>query len=420
MDLYETCENLINESKKKLEKYDSYREHSGMDSNIFTVLGMERDEVNTHSSMLYSICKSYSKNRYRDSFIKMLLAKIDLPESFQNETWEVEREHFTKFGRIDLFLRSKRKSKGMTVRCIVIEIKIDACDQDRQLKRYEEYAKSNYDDYRILYLTLDGKEPIEQSFREIAEGKFNRISFKAHIRPWLVQCIEEFTENGIDCSFIRQYEILLEKLVGENQMQNDIKNLIHSSTDLLAGMEIAKSIEAVKNEITNNFMKAIKQEFISQGYAVLAEYNEDKSKSNKEVCKCLGFEIKKFKLGDKILYFSIGIEIETYLFYYIGFYEKINDEMVFIDINEVSDKHKRFYNSCAKTVQQAIGEEIRENSYSSMYWKNIKDKEGQIYDFKHFSVNCADLMETYKEEAERIATETIIYLERIKDLLSDN
>lgn len=94
--------------------------------------------------------------------------------------------------------------------------------------------------------------------------------------------------------------------------------------------------------------------------------------------------------------------------------------MVFVDSNEISSKYKGIYNSCEKTVQQALGVEIRKNSYSSMYYEYIKDKDGQRYDFKLFSANCAGLMETYREEAARIATEIIASLERIRDLLSDN
>lgn len=120
---------------------------------------------------------------------------------------------------VDLFL----KSRGNKKYCIVIELKIDAADQVNQIERYQEYVmKNTYENYRIIYLTLDGHTPSEQSMGKSNKNKIIKVSFFEDIVRWLDSCIEICVNENIEYSFIQQYRILLKKLQCEDNMQRKI------------------------------------------------------------------------------------------------------------------------------------------------------------------------------------------------------
>ena len=76
----------------------------------------------------------------------------------------------TEGGRIDLLIKSGNK-------VIVIENKIYADDQKTQMKRYQNFCQQ-YDDYRLLYLNLDGIEPSEDSIVDmVLDEDYHIISY---------------------------------------------------------------------------------------------------------------------------------------------------------------------------------------------------------------------------------------------------
>ena len=199
---------LIDETSAILDEYRNKRDKAGLDYNVFSLMDIERDELNTHEYMIFTILNYRTNSELREEFVRLFLTSMGLPKSFQNEKWMVEKEHFTENnGRIDLFF----KTKGHSKKCVVVELKIDAGDQKQQLKRYEDYVLENiYEDYRIIYLTLDGKEPSEQSYEGITNPrKLLCRSFREHLLEWLNNCIETCEEYDVDAGFIQQYKILI-------------------------------------------------------------------------------------------------------------------------------------------------------------------------------------------------------------------
>lgn len=95
-----------------------------------------------------------------------------------------KNEDATEGGRIDMTI-----TVGSWL--LIIENKIYAQDQDRQLLRYANYAKSSPKDYMLLYLTLDGKNASDRSTTD-AQGntaEYTPLSYKEHILAWLHQCV---------------------------------------------------------------------------------------------------------------------------------------------------------------------------------------------------------------------------------------
>ncbi len=409
---------IIEKTKEIVLQYEEKRIRTGLDYNIFSILNIERNEVSTHSVMLYTLLK-FTKDR-KKIFLNEFFDIIGLPNEFIEENWEVIREHSINDGRIDFFLKSKKT-------CIVIELKIDATDQYEQLWRYEKYVKNYHKnkDYRILYLTLDGKEATEQSIRNINVEKLQYISFSKHILTWLEKIIKVCEFEGIEDSFIKQYRLLIEKIITEDNVKNMIEGFVTDVNDFKACIQIEKSLIDIKGEVFYKFLKGIK-ESIKREKPV--EYELESAKDyfyarSKQAIPYIIYKIHTFKIAkEEELHFCLNITLDPELYYSFGFYSIINGEYEILNSNDISNSQKRIYNKCSEAVNTVLETEIRENGYKSLFYKCICDSNQHKYNFKKYSENCIELFdEDYRNnEAERIASEMKYYIKELKKYFSNN
>ena len=183
------------------------------DFNIFSILRNEYDEVNLHSKFIVELLKN--KN-YGKKFIEIFLGKLEI-QVFNYENINIFSEYSKGInGRIDILLEF---SKGKEKKAIIIENKIYAEDQIGQLNRYYySMISKNYfnDELEIVYLTLDGSEPDEESIKGLskeAKEKIVTISYKENIIGWIDDCIKEVAEVPIIRETLIQYRSLLKKLL---------------------------------------------------------------------------------------------------------------------------------------------------------------------------------------------------------------
>ena len=94
-------------------------------------------------------------------------------------------------GRMDILIKSG-SIQGDKTKAIIIENKIYASDQTKQLYRYYQFAEQKYglENSLILYLTLDGHSPhdisVTGSSRKMKKNEdYFCISYRDFIRPWL-------------------------------------------------------------------------------------------------------------------------------------------------------------------------------------------------------------------------------------------
>jgi len=137
----------------KIETIESIQKLKGETFNIFSILKMERLEVETHSALIYEMLNPNGAhaqgNKYLDLFIKQVLVEIN---DFDLTHVQVGREEMTYDGRrIDLTIKNEKYF-------IVIEMKIDAGDQLQQLFDYKIHADFKGLATKLYYLTLDGKD----------------------------------------------------------------------------------------------------------------------------------------------------------------------------------------------------------------------------------------------------------------------
>lgn len=213
-------------------KYDIL--HSFEDEfNIFSILRNERDEVNLHSKFIGELLKNRS---FGDIFLKLFLGiiGIEIDEEI-NKNIYLEYGASDK-GRIDILLKINSKSFK---KAIIIENKIDAGDQDKQLERYvRAMKKEGYfrDEITIIYLTLDGDRPSNYSLGHIQVNEVKILSYKDDITSWTERCIKESAvAPGIRETLV-QYKKLLEKLTnkGEEKMIDELKDMILSKEKYLS------------------------------------------------------------------------------------------------------------------------------------------------------------------------------------------
>ncbi|BCZ45833.1 hypothetical protein psyc5s11_19000 [Clostridium gelidum] len=397
---------LIKEADKIIKANSLAKKQNDIGFNIFTTLNIERDEVFTHSNMIYALLNPKGIHGMGDTYLKLFLAEIGISKNFLTYSWAVEREWIFENGRIDFFLKCEKM-------CIAIEMKIDARDQDKQLFRYEEYSKGINSNYLIYYLTLNEKDPSDQSAKGIDRRYFKCITFKVHILNWLKACLAATNENMAPYNFIKQYLYLIQKLVGEEKMAEAMKNLIKNGDDLMAAITIANSINEVKTEVLLNFMDELNKLLISSEVNLI-KYDREEVKSyykGSSIPKQI-YKIEENHSHDaEAINFILGIEITDTLYYYFCFIKKDKDgSITFINKEEIEKNHSEIFKKCSSALEKVFGE-IRRSSSVSLLWENIMDANGYKYDFKHFSANCVELKDNYVKEAKRIA-EIIINLKK--------
>jgi hypothetical protein len=207
-------------NKKNAEILDA----TGGRFNMFQVCGVNHYE-NTHSAIIAEFLNPNGshglKSKLLECFVSTLGDKIMI-KNFDCANANVVRERDTGDGRIDIVIDDNQKH------AIIIENKIYAGDQWKQLKRYDEFAEREYGkgNYQMFYLTLSGVSASEQSGTGV---DYICISYKETIIRWLEQCVPVAVH----------YPIVRETI---NQYINHLKQLTHQDMDTKNKEEIIDMI----------------------------------------------------------------------------------------------------------------------------------------------------------------------------------
>ena len=198
--------------ERALHLYDKYESGRKVPFNIFSILRGERDEVNLHSRFLYALLNyQKSPDAPRQNLTRFLrrVAKKD----FDQSGIKVERER----DNIDILITNDIKQ------AVVIENKIGAGDQPQQLQRYhDKLKKRGFDDISLLYLTLDGYAPSEDS---VGNLYYQSISYRDDLPPWLEGCQKHAYDEPALRESIAQYLQLVRKLTGTDFSEAYMKDL---------------------------------------------------------------------------------------------------------------------------------------------------------------------------------------------------
>ncbi|MEJ6467283.1 PD-(D/E)XK nuclease family protein [Fusobacterium ulcerans] len=187
-------------------------------------------------------------------------------ENFNFKNIQVFSEYtIKKNGRIDILLKlSSSKEKKV----IVIENKISADDQFQQLKRYyDSIVLEGYkeDEIEMVYLSLYGNEPSEDSINGLSEkikDNIKVISYKNEILEWLESCIKEVVQVPIIRETLVQYERLLKKLTfkEEKNLSEELKNMILFNQEYLDILyKLPDVLDSIKIDLQLKFWEKLEE-----------------------------------------------------------------------------------------------------------------------------------------------------------------
>lgn len=260
--------NLIAENKQQLKV-------KGEDFNIFSITKIERYENNTHSAMFAELLNPKGSHHQGDlflkEFLKIVFSKISLSDDDQDHSKEIQdyiknvqitTEHPVGViddksetgGRIDILLYSNKKR-------FIIENKIDAADQYKQIIRYCNFKEK---DDSVIYLTKFGTKPSVESAGNLKEGvDYFNLSYSKDIINWLEVCLEkngaiEF-ENDYVKHGIKQYLNLVKKITNrlETKFMLELKDTIKSNFE--AAEQIANIFYEARLELQKSFRWSVKE-----------------------------------------------------------------------------------------------------------------------------------------------------------------
>ncbi len=247
----EEIQQLLTQALPPIEKYYEYiAQHPSW--NIFYALGKTKylDEL-IHSYFLATVLRTKIDGKF--IFLQLFLDLLRQKFSYEynaadlHQTPHIETEYsigpitqdYMSGGRIDLLVKISDK-------ILVIENKIGADDQPKQLYRY--FKK--FPEAQLLYLTLTGYEPSKESLYKLEEegGTYECLSYKKDILSWLKSCAAELDKpNNMPCFWIEQLQTNL------SQYQKILEDL----TDEGAKKSMNEEIIKIANVNKNNFMSAL-------------------------------------------------------------------------------------------------------------------------------------------------------------------
>lgn len=228
-------ESVLKAIKTISDKHDIIDKHTGRRFNVYSIAGMERDEVYTHSRMIAELLNpkgSHGQNgKYLKLFCDQFLESSIAIESQDRATVSVERS--VEEGRIDIYV-------VLPELLLIIENKIDAPDRYRQLECYHSHAKKGSKPHALFYLTLDSHPPSADSLGSLDEedrSNIRNISYAEDLLPWIKDCLIQSLDLPNVYSGLRQYMNLICKITGNSmnaEQKQEMKSFLFQKPEYLS------------------------------------------------------------------------------------------------------------------------------------------------------------------------------------------
>ena len=244
-DNYDNYRLLLEKAGRLYERHEAGRRET---FNVFSVLRSEHDEVNLHSRFLAALLDYRKSHDGPRENLADFLCSVDV-RNFEHNDATVERES----GNIDILIRDSASKQA-----VVIENKIWAGDQPRQLQRYAEQLEENgYGAPHLLYLTLDGHAPSEDSARDL---KYDCISYNEHLSPWLERCQKRAYDKPALRESVAQYLRLIKKLTGKDFSEaymSDLKKLCLEDNNLVLVRDLSEAMVGARISLLQKLWQEI-------------------------------------------------------------------------------------------------------------------------------------------------------------------
>lgn len=236
----------------------------GEDFNLVSLLGMESDEVRTHSRIIADLLNPKGSHGQGGVFLQLFVEQLNNNKKntgafdigvFDFTSAYIEVEHYaglvtnTTGGRIDIFIKDKMDN------VLLIENKIYAEETTNQMERYRGSFPKAY----IVYLSLFTEESDKN--KDIVDSF---ITYEKDILKWLNLCRKESIDLPILREGIAQYAHLIKKLTSQRNTdimdEKIIDRITRDNVSLENYYELLNYREAVSNRIHKRFIQELKDE----------------------------------------------------------------------------------------------------------------------------------------------------------------
>ena len=201
--------------------------------NILNVINKTHYE-NYNSDIIAYLLDPSNKHYQKDAYLKMFLDRLQLGIDINNlKNMDVSREYITDEGkRIDIYIESKDWG-------LIIESKIHAKEQERQLQDYYEFVKTKRkkEPIYVLFLTLDGfdSKTLKENIQKDTQV-YKNITWSGHILPWIEDIL---TQDSV----LKDH---LDLKAGLEQYKDSLDILTHKTDEDI--MEQKTILESLINE----------------------------------------------------------------------------------------------------------------------------------------------------------------------------
>ena len=240
--------------------YDKFEAGRPKPFNIFSVLHIERDEVNLHSRFLCALLDHTNPGDETNENLLDFLRHVGVEGFEVRHVHGVERER----SNIDILITTRDREHA-----VVVENKIDAGDQQKQLCRYYNGTKDQgYLNVHLLYLTLHGDDPTEVSFcGDTCEARLHlkNISYRDTLPSWLQRCQKRAYDEPALRESVAQYRRLVRKLTGtdyEEGYMDELKNLLlekksDDNQNLLVAHDLIQAMTEAKIDLLHRLWRDV-------------------------------------------------------------------------------------------------------------------------------------------------------------------
>ena len=248
------------------------RNRKGENYNLFSILSIERYELK-HSALIANLLDPKGSHGCGDAFLRAFF-EIALKERaypFEDCTLpDSDTEYYTgpiagdTGGRIDILVESKSSHYGL-----IIENKIYAGDQDKQLTRYDNYGKETFgaDGYLLVYLTLYGCDASKESTatKSAEEVGYLRLSYAEDILRWLEQCVRLAYDKPLVRESLNQYIQTIKQLTYQDMNQENIEKIIDLAVDHPEVVAtLSSKLDAIAQRIRKKYIFAKLRKYADQ------------------------------------------------------------------------------------------------------------------------------------------------------------
>ena len=233
------------------------RNRKGENYNLFSILSIERYELK-HSALIANLLDPKGSHGCGDAFLRAFFEIALKERTYPFEDCTLPHSYTEYYtgpiagdtgGRIDILVKSSHYG-------LIIENKIYAGDQDKQLTRYDNYGKETFgaDGYLLVYLTLYGCDASKESTatKRAEEVGYLRLSYAEDILRWLEQCVRLADNKPLVRESLNQYIRTIKQLTYQDMNQKNIEKIIDLAVD---HPEVVATLSSKRDAIAQGIRK---------------------------------------------------------------------------------------------------------------------------------------------------------------------